>query len=120
MIKIFNYPKQRAQYEAYIAENPVNHIWHDGAVMRVYTGDDIPAPEKPAAITPRQIRLALNQLGLRSTVDNAVKLADQDLKDWWEYSLEIDRNHPQVLAMCYQLGITDEQADDLFSLAATL
>ena len=42
MIVEFQYPAQRAEVEAFIAENQPCHIWHDGAVMKVYTGDDLP------------------------------------------------------------------------------
>lgn len=88
--------------------------------IEVFTGLDIPARPVPDSVTPRQIRLALNASGLRATVDNAVKAGSQGLKDWWEYSLDIERNHALINGMAAQLGITDQQLDDLFRLAATL
>jgi len=45
MIKVFNYPQEQKEAEKFIDDNPVNHVWHDGAVMRVYTGADIPKDE---------------------------------------------------------------------------
>lgn len=120
MITVFDYPEQREQFEAFIAANPQHRIWHDGAVMRVYTGDDLPVEPAVNSVTPRQIRLALNQTGLRSTVEQAVAGGSQDLKDWWEYALDIERDNALVVGMAAQLGITEQQLDDLFRLAATL
>lgn len=88
--------------------------------IEVFTGSDIPARPVPDSVTPRQIRLALNASGLRATVDNAVKSGSQDLKDWWEYSLGIERSNSLINAMAAQLGVSDSQLDDLFRLAATL
>lgn len=84
------------------------------------TGADIPPQPAQSMITPRQIRLALNQLGLRETVEQAVASGSQDLRDWWEYALDIERNNALVIGMAGQLGITEQQLDDLFRLAATL
>ena len=91
----------------------------DGSVD-VLTGEDIPPQPVPEVVTPRQIRLALTQLGLRQTVEQAVAAGSQDLKDWWEYALDIERDHPLIEAMAQQLGITGEQVDGLFQLAASL
>lgn len=101
----------------------------DGAVFErgpdyiiVYDGDDIPQTSQPVpdAVSPRQIRLALNQLGLRAMVEQAVASGSQDLRDWWEYALDIERNNALVVSLAQQLGITEPQLDDLFRLAATL
>ena len=99
----------------------------DGAIfergpdyIEVFTGSDIPKRPVPDSVTPRQIRLALNAAGLRSTVESAVSAGSQDITDWWEYALEIERNHQLINGMAAQLGITDKQLDDLFRLAATL
>lgn len=71
-------------------------------------------------VTPRQIRLALSRAGLRSSVEAAVSAGNQDLKDWYEYSTEFQRNQPLVEQMGTALGQTSEQLDDLWKLAATL
>ncbi len=120
MIKSFEYPAKKSEFEAFVATNPDNQIWHDGAVMRVYTGDDIPVSAAVSSVSPRQIRLALTAAGLRATVETAVKSGSQDLKDWWEYALEIERHHPMIEAMGAQLGQTTEQIDALFNLAGSL
>ena len=76
----------------------------------------IPSPQ----ISPRQIRMALTQMSLRSTVETAVASGDQDLKDWYQFSTYFDRNHPQVLAMAAALGVDDTELDALWELGATL
>lgn len=120
MITTFEYPEQAAEFDAFVAANQPCHVWHDVAVMRVMTGDDMPVADVVTSVTPRQIRLALNAAGLRATVENAVKAGNQDIKDWWEYALEIERNHPLIVGMAAQLGITEQQLDELFTLAVTL
>jgi hypothetical protein len=78
------------------------------------------APSVPSQVSPAQIRIALNQMGLRAQVEAAVEAGSQDLKDWWEYSTEIQRNHPLVVQMATGLGVSVEQTDALFMLASTL
>jgi len=72
-------------------------------------------------LTPRQIRMALTQAGLRNQVESAVTAStDQTLKDWWGYSETFQRNHPMVLTMATGLGQTPAQIDALWKLGATL
>lgn len=55
----------------------------DDVVTYVPTYDDIPVPE--IIVTPRQIRLALNAIGMRDAVEAYVETADQNTKDSWLY-----------------------------------
>lgn len=78
---------------------------------------------KPAGLTasPWQIRKALNQMGLRDTVEQAVAAStDQALKDGWEYATEFRRLDPFVVSFIAMLGMTDAQGDDFFRLAGSL
>jgi len=116
--------KQRFDFET---PECVAAMYADGAVfergpdyIEVFTGLDIPARPVPDSVTPRQIRLALNASGFRQTVEQAVAAGSQDLRDWWEYALDIERNHQLINGMAAQLNITEQQIDDLFRLAATL
>lgn len=86
---------------------------------------NIPEPADPVIIpipacSPRQIRQVLTAAGLRSAVESAVASGSQDLRDWWEFSTTIERNHPEVIAMGAALGQTPEQLDALFTVGATL
>jgi hypothetical protein len=74
----------------------------------------------PVSVSPWQIRRALNQLGLRASVEQAVAAADQDVKDGWEFATEFRRDNPLVAAFGQQLGITEEELDQLFILAANV
>ena len=79
-----------------------------------------PPPPSVTQISPRQIRMALTQLGLRNEVETAVAAGDQDMKDWYEFSTYFDRNHPQVISMAAALGVDDQELDTLWKLGATL
>lgn len=79
-----------------------------------------PTPTPVTQISPRQIRMAMTQLGLRNDVEAAVAAGDQDMKDWYQFSTFFDRNHPQVLAMAAALNVDDQELDTLWALGATL
>ncbi|MEK9724325.1 MAG: hypothetical protein VW405_12710 [Rhodospirillaceae bacterium] len=79
-----------------------------------------PVPVPAVTVTPRQIRLALTQTGLRAAVENYVAAASQDVKDSWEYSTVFERDHPLLVAAGHALGKTDAEIDALFALAVTL
>lgn len=74
----------------------------------------------PSSVSPRQIRQALTRAGLRTSVEAAVASGDQDIKDWWEFATQVERQHPMVITMASSLNITERQLDDLFTLAGTL
>lgn len=93
-------------------------ITDEEAAVIAETNKPVPAPV--TQISPRQIRMALTQLGLRAEVETAVAAGDQDMKDWYEFSTYFDRNHPQVLAMAQTLNVTDAQLDALWELGSTL
>lgn len=86
----------------------------------VFTAPPEPPPVIPTVVSARQIRQALTQANLRTTVENAVASGSQDLKDWYEFSTEFMRSHPQVIALATQLNITDAQLDNLWTLANSL
>ena len=78
------------------------------------------APTFKSSITPRQIRQVLTASGIRAQVEAAVADGDQDLKDWWEFSSSFERYHPVLVEMATDLGLTDDQIDNLFDQAALL
>ena len=71
-------------------------------------------------ISPKQIRIALSRLGLRTQVEAAVAAGDQELKDWWEFSTYFERNHPLVISMAEALQVTPEQLDALWKLGYSI
>lgn len=98
----------------------------DGSATLYEAGDTLPAHlippplPPPATLTARQIRLALNQMGLRDAVEAAVAAGPRDLRDWWEYSIELHRDHPMIATMADAIGVTAEQVDALWRLGVGL
>lgn len=78
----------------------------------------------PAAVTMRQARLALLGAGLLSSVDVAIDVMSEPTRSAarieWEYSNELQRSNPLVLALGPALNLTSEQIDALFITASAL
>jgi len=74
----------------------------------------------PKAVSPLQARKALRQAGMMSTITAALSAADEETREAWEYATEIRRDNVLLSAVAAGAGMTDEQIDDLFRLAATL
>jgi len=70
--------------------------------------------------TPRQMRLALLQLGDLDAVEAVVAAAGQDVRIQWEYSTLFERSHPAWDALVGGIGKSPADVDALFALAATL
>lgn len=79
-----------------------------------------PATVVPRSLTPRQIRLALSRMGFRDPVEAAVSAGPLELQDAWNHALEFLRDDPLVADMLTAIGATPEQADQLWTLGATL
>ncbi len=77
-------------------------------------------PTIPTIVSMRQARLALLQAELLATVDAAIAAGSEADQITWEYATEVDRNSPLVVNLSASLGLTEQQLDDLFTLAATL
>ena len=86
---------------------------------------DPPPPVIITSVTMRQGRLALLQAGLLDQVDSAIASIEDDTQRkaaqiYWEYGQAIDRDETWVINLSAALGLSDEQVDNLFKLAATL
>lgn len=77
-------------------------------------------PPPPIVVSARQIRLALNQLGLRAVVEGWVQAADQDTKDTWQFGTEFARAGSPVTDAAEAKGKTAEEVDALFEVAKSL
>ena len=73
----------------------------------------------PDFVSDLQFRLALNELGLRTATENYIASADQDVKDWWDRALTIERSNKFLQQAQKALGKTQEEFDDVIRLAAT-
>ena len=78
----------------------------------------------PATITPRQARLALSSQGLLAQVQTAIDSLPESDKEVvtieWEYAVSIERTSTWISSLGEALGLTVQELDDLFILAATL
>ena len=78
----------------------------------------------PQVVTMRQARLALLQQGLLANIQPAIDALDEPHRSAanieWEYSQTVERTRPFVLTLGEALGLTDDDLDALFELAATL
>lgn len=90
--------------------------------------EEQPAPvalsSVPELVTMRQARLALLQTGKLSLVNSAIASmpgeAGEAARIEWEFSSIVERKRPYVQQIAVALGMSSQQLDDLFSLAATL
>ena len=79
-----------------------------------------PAPAIPRIVSMRQARLALLQAGLLSTVSGAIAAGGEADQIEWEYAAEVNRNQPLVQNMKAGLNLSEDDLDNLFTLAASL
>ncbi len=81
-------------------------------------------PIPPIAVTMRQARLALLQVGKLSTVNNAIAsmtgAQGEAARIEWEFSSEVKRDQPLTKALAPVLGMTETDLDQLFIAAAKL
>lgn len=90
------------------------------------TPEPADAPPVPVitSVTMRQARLALLQQNLLTQVNNAVAsmpgAQGEAVRIEWEFSSTVERNRTLVQALAASLGLTSQQLDDLFAIAATL
>ena len=78
----------------------------------------------PQAVTMRQARLALLGAGMLSAVNAAIAAMPgtqgEAARIEWEFSSEVKRAQPLVMALGGALSLTPDQLDGLFTAAAAL
>ena len=85
-----------------------------------FPDDDLTVPQEnciAALITKVQLCKALNQFGLRASVEAAVSAAPQNIKDEWNFSTEFVHDNSDLLTYAATLGIDVTQ---VFMLASTM
>lgn len=86
-----------------------------------YTED---APAASRAVSMRQARLALLQVGLLQAAEEAIASMtgiDGDVaRIEWQYAQEVHSNQPLVQSVALALGLDDQALQDLFEQAAKL
>lgn len=124
---------KQAELDAALATAQADHAAELAAVQAALAAKDeeiarltalIPAPVivdgVPQTVTMRQARLALLSAGLLDLVTEAVAGAGQAAQIEWEYASDVGRNATLIQSLAGVMGLTDEQLDGLFVLAATL
>ena len=79
-----------------------------------------PPPVIPKVVIMRQVKLALLQQGLLDSVNSVIEQAGDAAKIEWQYATEVKRDNALVTAIATQLSLTEQQLDELFTLAASL
>ena len=79
-----------------------------------------PAPVIPTTVSMRQARLALLQVDILDEVNTAIAAGTEADKITWEYATEVNRSDALVTNMAAALNLTEQDLDDLFTLANTL
>lgn len=102
----------------------VDGVWTQQWTVRDKTTEELAEWRSTLKVSMRQARLALLGAGLLSSVDTAIAALEEPNKTLvsieWEYAAVVDRTSPWMNDMRVALGITEEQLDDLFVVAATL
>lgn len=93
--------------------------------LEVYIPEPVITPEPvPKAVTMRQARLALLNIGKLSDVATAIAGLPSPQKEAaeieWEFSSTIERKRPLVQTLGPLLGLSEAQLDDLFITASKL
>ena len=98
-------------------------------VIETQTGRDMTPEEKlevlnqwrsSTSVTPLQIRRALRTVGLLDDITSFVEAAPVEVREAWEYAIQIDRTNEMIVNAALTLGMSEEEVDDLFRLALTL
>jgi hypothetical protein len=74
----------------------------------------------PTSVTPLQMRKALRAAGLKAQADAYLATLPEEAQEEWEFCISVNRDNAFIASAVTALGMSKEQADDLFRLAATL
>lgn len=99
--------------------DPFEGVEGNAYVVRTVDPATLPAPVPPS-VSPRQARLALLAVGKLDAANAAVAQADAATKIAWDFSNEVRRDDPGVIALAGVVGFSLDQLDQLFRDASKL
>ena len=73
----------------------------------------------PKTVMMWQARAVLDEMGLFTLVDNALKAQGGPALHAWEYSPTISRSSPLIHQMSLMLNLSEDQVDALFKQASS-
>jgi hypothetical protein len=84
--------------------------------------EEISTEPVPKTITASQARVALHRLNLLAGATALVDAPEthQEIKIFWEYEVELNRDSPALNLMATALGLTSEALDELFRVASKI
>lgn len=115
-----------------VANAPLAANWVPAGSARIgdqWDGESFVTPATadpvPEVVTPRQAKIALLQAGLLDDVEAGIEaIADPAIKRLaqieWEYAQEVRRDWPLLNQLAADMGMTDEQLDELFRAAVII
>jgi len=123
------YPSQSEQLDAFW-KGPESQEYHEMMDRIKQIKEQFPKPEwaityeepnpVPFKVSALQARLALANIGLLDSVQSIISGSPQNIQLAWEYAIEFQRNSPTILALASELGLSEEQLDDLFIAAVQI
>jgi len=122
-----------AEYGVFpVAETPVSIVgvskssmpgapeFADGVWRQTWIITDAPPPPVPDTVSARQARLALLQGGILASVEAMIARQDKATRITWEYATEFRRDDPLLTQLAQNLGLSEAEIDQFFTLASTL
>lgn len=122
----YDYATQTIEYRSFA--DLENYKWIEEFYVRNLSQEEIDQrkPGAPNSCTPRQLRIALIRSGISlASVENELNNIQDPIEKEiaiaeWEYALDIQRDHPLLIMMAQKLNITEQQINNIFTLAVTL
>ena len=122
----YDYATQTIEHRSFADLN--NYKWIEESYVRNLSPEEIQQrlPGAPNSCTPRQLRIALIKNGISlSVVENYINnIQDNEQKEIasaeWEYALDINKDHPLLVAIAQHLSLDQKKIDEIFTLAVTL
>lgn len=103
------------------SESDTPELWARLMAWGVPTAYAPPAEPFPVTVTAAQAKIALYNAGLLDQVRAAVQAHPYELvRLWYENAGVWERGNPYVQALGVEIGLTDEQIDELFIAASRI